>query len=216
MWYLNSSSLSLFLFSHFPLKDSPSLPSSTREIKTQPSTIGRHCLGNVWFDFSSLELSLFAASFSFTWTPARLPERLPTDQYPFPAVCYQTDPPEKKKKKKQGIMSNHAENCRRPYITDQLTCQVLSTAYWEGLGHRGDTDEPEQALEQTRLCHIRMMVRRPNWLEQEVLVVIVTRDWVRRWRVCPDRWTPENQLEIFLLYSSIHGELWHVTSRRGR
>lgn len=121
-----------------------------------------------------------------------------------------------KKKKNQGIMSNHTENCCRPHITDQLMCQVLSTAYWEGLGHRGDPDKPEQAPEQTCLCHIRMMVSRPNWLEQEVLVVIVTQDWVQRWRGCPDQWTPENQLEGFWLHSSIYGELWHVTSRRGR
>lgn len=90
MWYLTSSSLSLFLFSHFPLKDSPSLPLSTREIRTQPSTIGwlfRKCL--IWLlspriepvcCFLPIHLDPCKASRKTSHRPVSLPHRLLPDR----------------------------------------------------------------------------------------------------------------------------------------
>lgn len=72
-------------------------------------------------------------------------------------------------------MSNHIENSHGLHITDQITCQVISTGYWESSAD--DADEPAQAQERKCLCHIWVTARRPKWLEQEFLLVIVIQDW---------------------------------------
>lgn len=110
-------------------------------------------------------------------------------------------------------MSNHIENCCGLHITDQITHHVISIGDWESSGD--DTDQPEQAQKPKCLCHVWVIARRHNWLEQGIFFSDSYERMGHKSEGGSDL-TLENQAETSGLYPSFPGEPLCVMTRGGR